>query len=42
MRHLLEENLFPFVNKPCRYIGGEMGQIVKSPQNRLKVALGYP
>lgn len=42
MRQLLEEKVFPFVIKPGRYIGGELGQIVKPPGNRLKVALGYP
>ncbi|SYZ74500.1 conserved hypothetical protein [Candidatus Zixiibacteriota bacterium] len=42
MRSLLEKKLFPFVIKPGRYIGGELGQIVKPPENRLKMALGYP
>ncbi len=42
MQHLLENKLFPYVNKPGRYIGGEPGQIVKSPDNRFKIALGYP
>ena len=42
MQHLLEKKFFPFVNKPGRYIGCELGQIVKSPENRLKIALGYP
>ena len=42
MQKHLEEKLFPFVIKPGRYTGGELGQIVKSPGNRLKVALGYP
>jgi len=42
MQHLLEEKFFPYVNKPGRYTGGELGQIVKPPENRLKVALGYP
>jgi radical SAM family uncharacterized protein/radical SAM-linked protein len=42
MQKHLEEKLFPFVIKPGRYTGGELGQIVKSPENRLKVALGYP
>ncbi len=42
MRRILEEKLFPFVIKPGRYIGGELGQIVKPPNNRLKVAIGYP
>lgn len=42
MQHLLEKKFFPFVNKPGRYTGGELGQIVKVPENRFKVALGYP
>lgn len=42
MRQLLEEKLLPFVIKPGRYTGGELGQIVKPPENRLKVAIGYP
>lgn len=42
MQHLLEKKLFPFVNRPGRYIGSELGRIVKSPDNRFKVALGYP
>lgn len=42
MQHLLENKFFPFVNKPGRYIGGELGQVIKNPENRFKVALGYP
>jgi len=42
MQHLLEKKLFPYVIKPGRYTGGERGQIVKSPEGRLSVALGYP
>jgi radical SAM family uncharacterized protein/radical SAM-linked protein len=42
MQHLLEKKLFPFVSRPGRYIGGELGRIVKSPENKFKVALGYP
>jgi len=42
MQHLLEKKFFPYVHKPGRYIGGELGQIVKPPENRLKVAHGYP
>ncbi|MCX6826267.1 MAG: TIGR03960 family B12-binding radical SAM protein [candidate division Zixibacteria bacterium] len=42
MRHLLEKKFFPYVNKPGRYIGGELGIIVKDPKDRLKMALGYP
>ncbi len=42
MQHVLEEKLFPFVIKPGQYTGGELGHIVKSPENCLKFALGYP
>ncbi|UCD16523.1 MAG: TIGR03960 family B12-binding radical SAM protein [Candidatus Zixiibacteriota bacterium] len=42
MQHLLEEKFFPYVNKPGRYTGGELGQIVKAGGDRLKVAIGYP
>ena len=42
MRQILEEKLLPFVIKPGRYTGGELGQIVKLAGDRLKVALGYP
>ena len=42
MKHVLEEKLFPYVIKPGQYTGGELGHVVKDPQNRLKFALGYP
>jgi radical SAM family uncharacterized protein/radical SAM-linked protein len=42
MQHLLKKKFFPYVIKPGRYTGGELGQIVKSPENRFKIALGYP
>jgi len=42
MQHLLEQKLLPFVIKPGRYIGGELGQIVKNPEDKFKIALGYP
>ncbi len=42
MKHLLEQKFFPFVNRPGRYIGGELGCIIKSPENRTSIALGYP
>lgn len=42
MKHLLEEKFLPFVNRPGRYIGGELGSVIKSPEGRLNVALGYP
>ncbi len=42
MQHLLEKKFFPHVIKPGRYTGGEPGQIIKPPENRLKMAIGYP
>ncbi|UCD94187.1 MAG: TIGR03960 family B12-binding radical SAM protein [Candidatus Zixiibacteriota bacterium] len=42
MQHLLEKKFLPFVNKPGRYIGGELGQTVKSPGEKFRVVLGYP
>jgi radical SAM family uncharacterized protein/radical SAM-linked protein len=42
MQHLLEQKFFPYVTKPGRYIGGELGQVVKSSKDSLRIALGYP
>ena len=42
MRNLLEKKFFPRVIKPGRYAGGEPGQIVKEPANRLKYLHTYP
>ncbi len=42
MKHLLETKFFPHVIKPGRYTGGEPGQIVKSHENKLTMAVGYP
>ena len=42
MRALLEQKFFPFVVKPGRYSGGEPGQIVKSPDGRVKYLHCYP
>jgi len=42
MQHLLKKKFFPYVIKPGRYTGGELGQVVKPPENRFKIALGYP
>jgi len=42
IKHLLETRFFPHVIKPGRYTGGEPGQIIKSPDNRLTMAVGYP
>ncbi len=38
----LEQKLFPYVEKPARYIGGEMGIIKKEPAKRINFALAYP
>ena len=42
MRELLEEKFFPFVIKPGRYAGGELGQIVKDPAGRLSFLYAHP
>jgi len=42
MQHLLEKKFFPYVIKPGRYTGGELGQVIKSSDGRLSFALGYP
>ena len=42
MRELLEQKFFPFVIKPGRYAGGEPGQIIKNPENRLSYLHAYP
>jgi radical SAM family uncharacterized protein len=39
---ILERKLFPFVEKPARYIGREMGIIKKDPTDRVNIALAYP
>ena len=38
----LEQQLFPFVEKPGRYIGGELGIIRKDPVDKLNIVLAYP
>jgi len=42
MRELLARKLFPYVIKPGRYTGGEIGQIVKDPTGRIHYLLAYP
>ena len=42
MRDLLEEKFFPFVVKPGRYAGGEIGQIVKDRSGRFAYLHAYP
>lgn len=42
MRELLEEKFFPFVIKPGRYAGGELGQVVKDPAGRLSFLYAHP
>lgn len=39
---ILEQKFFPFVEKPARYIGREMGIIDKDPVGRVNFALAYP
>ncbi|MGB8658756.1 MAG: TIGR03960 family B12-binding radical SAM protein [Candidatus Zixiibacteriota bacterium] len=46
MMHPLSEkvkkNLLPFVMKPGRYVGNELGAVRKDHQGRLRVALAFP
>jgi radical SAM family uncharacterized protein/radical SAM-linked protein len=42
MKELLTRHFFPFVIKPGRYAGGELGQIVKDPTGRLRYLHAYP
>jgi len=38
----IKKNLLPFVTKPGRYVGNELGAIRKDHQDKLKVALVFP
>ena len=38
----LERKFFPFVEKPARYFGRELGSITKSPEGRVGIVLAYP
>ena len=38
----IKKNLLPFVMKPGRYVGNELGATKKDHQDRLKVALAFP
>ncbi len=42
MKQLLERKFFPFVIKPGRYSGFELGQIVKDPEGRTKYLHAFP
>lgn len=42
MKELLEQHFFPYVIKPGRYAGGEPGQIIKEPLNRVKYLHAFP
>ena len=42
MKSLLEERFLPFVAKPGRYAGGEIGTIVKDPTGRTGYLHAYP
>ncbi len=42
MRELLEKKFFPYVIKPGRYAGGELGQIIKDPRGRLNFLYAHP
>ena len=40
--HRLEKQFFPFVEKPARYIGGEMGTRKKDPAGLVTIVHAYP
>ncbi|NOY87955.1 MAG: TIGR03960 family B12-binding radical SAM protein [FCB group bacterium] len=42
MNDLLEKKFFPYVIKPGRYAGGEIGQIVKNPDGKLNYLHAFP
>jgi len=42
MKDILEKKIFPFVDKPSRYIGGEWNSIVRKERGKINVALVYP
>lgn len=42
MQEILEKRFFPFVEKPGRYLGNELGAVEKDPDGRLNIALAYP
>jgi radical SAM family uncharacterized protein/radical SAM-linked protein len=39
---ILEKRFFPFVEKPARYIGKEMGTVVTEPAGKVNIVLAYP
>ena len=41
IRHILEEEVLPFVQKPARYIGGEINAIAR-PAAEVRLLLSYP
>ncbi len=38
----LERKFFPYVEKPARYFGRELGSVTKSPEGRVGFVLAYP
>jgi len=42
MLDILEKEVFPYVDKPARYIGGEVNSIIKGHEGRTKLALIFP
>jgi radical SAM family uncharacterized protein/radical SAM-linked protein len=42
MKNLIEERFLPFVIKPGRYAGGEMGTVTKDPAGRTAYLHAYP
>lgn len=43
IRDILEREVLPLVNKPGRYIGGEVGAVAKDPRDvEVRIALAFP
>ncbi len=41
LKSLLETGFFPFINRPARYVGSELGSVHKSGQVSIHIALAY-
>ena len=42
MLDILERDVFPYVDKPARYIGGEVNSVVKDHSGKTSIALVFP
>ena len=43
LKNYLFENILPYVEKPSRYVGGELNQVIKNPENvNIRFAFCFP